>query len=418
MKKMKKETQPGTCVLRGMLLVFGVWWMLFAEAVFPQVTGCKTAAAMEEEVKADEREAFVPDLTGCRVSGLDGAIEFTAGTYHYFFVEGVSASDTYDELVPGDGRWVPAYWSMKKDASSGETLWRIRSLSGIYNREASYTIYIYYRLYIWDGEEWRFSGTTSYLPYYFRAARITPTPSPLPEQPPTGMPESPITNTPVPTPTDTPAAVVTDTPTPTPTKTPTPKPTKTPTPRPTKTPTPKPTKTPTPKPTAVPVKLSLNKKSTSLYLVTDKTFSCFTLKPKMTGVSSVSFQYKSKNKNVAKVTGKGVIQAVGRGTTDVTVTAKGTVKGKTVTRTAVFHVKVKKPSLKLGKTSFSVSVGKKISVKKYVSAVPAAAVTYKSKNTRIAKVNKNGTIAGVKKGKTTVTIQANGLIRKITVTVK
>ena len=52
------------------------------------------------------------------------------------------------------------------------------------------------------------------------------------------------------------------------------------------------------------------------------------------------------------------------------------------------------------------------------STSPAAKITYKSKNKKIAEVTAKGVIKGKKKGKTTITVKANGLTKKIKVRVK
>ena len=72
--------------------------------------------------------------------------------------------------------------------------------------------------------------------------------------------------------------------------------------------------------------------------------------------------------------------------------------------------------LKLSKSSVSVKKGKTVTVKATTS--PKATVTYKSANKKIATITAKGVIKGVKAGKTTITVKANGVIKKITVTVK
>ena len=71
--------------------------------------------------------------------------------------------------------------------------------------------------------------------------------------------------------------------------------------------------------------------------------------------------------------------------------------------------------LKLSKSSVSVKKGKNVTVK--VTTSPQAAVTYQSADKKIATVNAKGVIKGVKAGKTTITVKANGISKKITVTV-
>lgn len=72
--------------------------------------------------------------------------------------------------------------------------------------------------------------------------------------------------------------------------------------------------------------------------------------------------------------------------------------------------------LKVAKTSLSVKAGKKVTIK--ATATPTAKVTYKSSNTKVAKVSAKGVVTGVKKGKATITVTANGVSKKVKVTVK
>ena len=75
-----------------------------------------------------------------------------------------------------------------------------------------------------------------------------------------------------------------------------------------------------------------------------------------------------------------------------------------------------KATLTVAKKTLTVKKGKKIKVK--ASTSPTAKITYKSKNKKIAEVTAKGVIKGKKKGKTTITVKANGLTKKIKVRVK
>lgn len=68
------------------------------------------------------------------------------------------------------------------------------------------------------------------------------------------------------------------------------------------------------------------------------------------------------------------------------------------------------------KTTLSVSEKKTASIK--ASAGGNAKITYKSANKKIATVTKDGTVTGVKKGTTTISVKANGKTVKVEVTVK
>lgn len=73
-------------------------------------------------------------------------------------------------------------------------------------------------------------------------------------------------------------------------------------------------------------------------------------------------------------------------------------------------------ALEVSKTSLSVKKGKKVSIK--ATTLPTAKVTYKSSNTKVATVTSKGVVKGVKKGKATITVKANGKTVKVKVTVK
>lgn len=73
-------------------------------------------------------------------------------------------------------------------------------------------------------------------------------------------------------------------------------------------------------------------------------------------------------------------------------------------------------ALKVAKNALTVKKGKTTKIK--ATTTPAAKVTYKSSNKKIATVTNKGVVKGVKKGKTTITVKANGKTVKVKVTVK
>lgn len=52
------------------------------------------------------------------------------------------------------------------------------------------------------------------------------------------------------------------------------------------------------------------------------------------------------------------------------------------------------------------------------TAAAAAQIAYESSNKKVAKVTKNGVVKGVKAGKATITVTADGVSKKFKVTVK
>ena len=143
--------------------------------------------------------------------------------------------------------------------------------------------------------------------------------------------------------------------------------------------------------------ISLNKKS--LNLVKNKTF---TLKATITPSdgTDATLTWKSSNKKVATVNSKGVVKAVRPGKATITVT---TANGKRATCKVTVSVKLK--SFKFARKSYSVRKGKTITPKLTFSPKDATnkEVTYKSSNTKVAVVNKNGKITAKKRGKVKIT---------------
>lgn len=72
--------------------------------------------------------------------------------------------------------------------------------------------------------------------------------------------------------------------------------------------------------------------------------------------------------------------------------------------------------LKLSKSSAAVKAGKTVKIK--ASAVLNGKITYKSSNKKVATVTAKGVVKGVKAGKASITVSANGVSRKFMVTVK
>lgn len=118
--------------------------------------------------------------------------------------------------------------------------------------------------------------------------------------------------------------------------------------------------------------------------------------------------WSSSNKSLATVSSKGVI--TGKKTGKVTIYA--TFNGKRVS----CKVTIKKPSLSVSKSSITISRKKSYSLT--AKAVPNKKVTWSSSNKNIATVTSNGKVTGKKKGTVYIYAKANGLSKKIKVTVK
>lgn len=116
----------------------------------------------------------------------------------------------------------------------------------------------------------------------------------------------------------------------------------------------------------------------------------------------------SSNEKVAVVSAKGVVTAKAKGTAVITATCGD--------YTATCTVTVKTPTLKLAKTSASIKVGKKTTIK--ATATPTGTVKYTSSNKKIATVSSKGVVTGKKKGTAKITVTCNGVSKTFKVTVK
>ena len=114
--------------------------------------------------------------------------------------------------------------------------------------------------------------------------------------------------------------------------------------------------------------------------------------------------YKSSNTKIARVNSVGKITAVKAGKAKITVTNNGAKK--------IYTVTVKNPVVK---KSVVLTKGKTTTLK-ITGKIGKA--TFKSSNTKVAKVYANGKIKAMKKGNATVTIKTNGITLKCKVTVK
>ena len=118
--------------------------------------------------------------------------------------------------------------------------------------------------------------------------------------------------------------------------------------------------------------------------------------------------FRSSNKKVATVSSKGIVKAKKAGKVNITVRV-GNYK-------QVVKITVKKPTMKLVKSSAKLKKGKKVTIK--VKAAPVSKVTFKSSNKKVATVSSKGVVKAKKKGTATITVKCNGITKKFKVTVK
>ena len=164
-------------------------------------------------------------------------------------------------------------------------------------------------------------------------------------------------------------------------------------------------------------KLTLNKKSATLYKGADKAYSSITLKATVKPKKSAKVKFTTSNKKIATVSSKGVVKAKKAG--KVTITAKAGNK-KTVCKITVKKVskKIKKITVKKSKVTVYVGKTSKISTTVTPKKVTIKKLTYKTSNKKVATVSASGVIKGVKAGKAKITVAAvDGSKKKATVTV-
>lgn len=118
--------------------------------------------------------------------------------------------------------------------------------------------------------------------------------------------------------------------------------------------------------------------------------------------------FRSSNTKVATVSANGTVKAKKAGKVNITVQV-GNYK-------QVVKITVKKPTMKLTKSSAKLKKGKKVTIK--VKAAPVSKVTFKSSNKKVAIVSSKGVVKAKKKGTAIITVKCNGITKKFKVTVK
>ena len=147
--------------------------------------------------------------------------------------------------------------------------------------------------------------------------------------------------------------------------------------------------------------VKLNKSTLSLLKGKSETLKA-TINP--SNATNKNVTWKSSNTKVAKVDSKGKVTAVGSGSATITVT---TIEGK---KTSSCKVTVKTPvlvsSIKLNKRSIKVIKGYSTDLKATINPSNATNknVTWKSSNTKVAKVDSKGKVTAVGAGSATITV--------------
>ena len=107
--------------------------------------------------------------------------------------------------------------------------------------------------------------------------------------------------------------------------------------------------------------------------------------------------FRSSNTKVATVSANGTVKAKKAGKVNITVQV-GNYK-------QVVKITVKKPTMKLVKSSAKLKKGKKVTIK--VKAAPVSKVTFKSSNKKVATVSSKGVVKAKKKGTAIITVKCN-----------
>lgn len=124
------------------------------------------------------RPALTPPVTDSKVTGLEEPLAFYPKTMYNFKVVGAGTENT--NPVKGDTKWVPYGWSVNKDniRSGYEKSFSIGNKYGIKDAK-TFTMYIFFQKYIYNGSEWEATGVKEALPTEFKSKAIdfTVTPS-------------------------------------------------------------------------------------------------------------------------------------------------------------------------------------------------------------------------------------------------
>lgn len=147
--------------------------------------------------------------------------------------------------------------------------------------------------------------------------------------------------------------------------------------------------------------VSLNKRSASLYR---RQQVCLSVKSTSKSIPT----WKSNKKSVATVDSSGTVTAVKNGTATITVTVDGVSKSCEIT--------VKKPTVKFEKSELTLAVGKKKTVKVFVSS--GNKPVFSSSNTCVATVNENGLVTANDVGKAYIYATEDGVKSRMRVIVE
>ena len=166
---------------------------------------------------------------------------------------------------------------------------------------------------------------------------------------------------------------------------------------------------------AKPTKITLNCKSADTYVGGTVKLKVSSVKPKK---SSAKVSFRTSNRKVATVTQKGVVRGKKPGTATITATSKANPKAKAKCRVRVYKATKK---IKLSsKKSYTLDVGKKLTLKAKVINPKKGAqpIRWKSGNRKAVRVTSKGKVTAVSAGNATVTGQSGKVKVKVKIKVK
>ena len=153
--------------------------------------------------------------------------------------------------------------------------------------------------------------------------------------------------------------------------------------------------------------ISVKESKSVIYTKGGKTFTTSNITVSKYAVSGTA-KFTSSNNKVATVNSKGVVTAKKAGTVNITVKVGSYKK--------VVKITVKDVYLKLTKTSATINKGKTTKISMKVSA--PGRIKFESSNIKVATVDYNGVVKGVKKGTAYITVYAGSMTAKFKVVVK
>ena len=174
------------------------------EAVAPLVLTLKAKASTPTETPVTTtptpttRATINPSVSESKVTGLEEPLAFYPKQMYDFTVIGAGTDNT--NPIKGDTKWIPYGWSMEKNNIDGgyQKSWSIGNVNGI-EHEETFTMYIFFQKFIYNGSEWDATFIRDSLPTTFKSKEIQliASPIPTPAVNPTSTP-APTTTTPIP----------------------------------------------------------------------------------------------------------------------------------------------------------------------------------------------------------------------------